>query len=216
MGSPSSSTGGWSGSKAPTGSQQSGAITETTVFELSCNGAGGSVSESVTISLLVPEPTVSLSAADSAVTSGGTATLTWTSTDAASCSAGGGWSGGKPVSGSELVGPLSTGTSFSLTCSNANGNAMAMVSVTVNGNLTLSWVAPSENVDGSALTDLAGYRIYWGVASRSYDDHVQLNDATATTHTVVLPEGDYYVAMTALDDDGNESAHSNEVLKSTQ
>ena len=182
----------------------------------SCTASGGSVSESVTVSLSVPEPTVSLSAADTIVDSGGSTTLTWTSTDAASCSASGGWSGAKPVSGTEVVGPLSAGTSFSLTCSNASGNAVAMVSVAVSGNLTLSWVAPTENVDGSALTDLAGYRIYWGVASRSYDDFVQLNDATVTAHTEVVPEGDYYVAMTALDDDGNESAYSNEVLKSTQ
>ena len=35
----------------------------------------------------------------------------------------------------------------------------------------------------------------------------------ATSFNVTLPSGDYFVAMTARDGDDNESAYSNEVLK---
>ena len=87
------------------------------------------------------------------------------------------------------------------------------ISVAVIGPVALSWVAPAENVDGSPLVDLNGYRIYYGDASRNYSDMVDVVNPTATSHTLSLASGDYYVAMTALDGDGNESAYSNEVLK---
>jgi hypothetical protein len=65
------------------------------------------------------------------------------------------------------------------------------------------------------LTDLSGYRIYYGSESRNYSDQVEINDATASSHTLSLSSGDYFVAMTALDRDGNESAYSNEVVKTS-
>ena len=40
------------------------------------------------------------------------------------------------------------------------------VSQTALGNVTLSWVAPNQNTDGSALTDLAGYKIFYGTQFR--------------------------------------------------
>ena len=36
------------------------------------------------------------------------------------------------------------------------------------GTVTLSWTPPTTNSDGSPLTDLAGYRIVYGTASRTY------------------------------------------------
>ena len=91
-----------------------------------------------------------------------------------------------------------------------------MVSVSVNGSMSLSWVAPSENVDGSRLTDLAGYRVYYGDSSRDYADMTDISSPSSTATTLILPSGDYYVAMTALDQEGNESSYSNEVLKIVQ
>ena len=75
------------------------------------------------------------------------------------------------------------------------------------------WVPPSENVDGTPLTDLAGSVIYWGTSSRSYTNSHTLNDPTATCFNIRSAPGDYYVAMTAFDREGNESAYSNEVIK---
>jgi hypothetical protein len=90
-----------------------------------------------------------------------------------------------------------------------------MIALRVNGPIALSWVAPTENVDGSPLTDLAAYRVYYGEASRAYTAQRHIDDRTQTSTTITLPSGDYFVAMTALDAEGNESAYSNEVLKST-
>jgi len=68
-------------------------------------------------------------------------------------------------------------------------------------------------VDGSPLTDLAGYEIYYGAQSRNYTDNVPVTDPLALCYTFNPAPGDYFIAMTALDVDANESAYSNEVLK---
>ena len=78
-------------------------------------------------------PTLALSASPGNVSAGGTSLLSWTSTDAAGCSASGGWSGTKAPSGSETVGPIQSTTSFQLTCLGTGGNANAIVQVTVGG-----------------------------------------------------------------------------------
>jgi hypothetical protein len=158
-------------------------------------------------------PSVSLSASALEINEGGSVSLSWSADNADGCTASGGWSGSLATSGSQNVGPLSAGTTFSLSCSGPGGSALEMLSVAVIGPVELSWVAPEENVDGSALTDLAGYRIYYGTSTRSYSDRVDLSDPAATAHTLTLASGDYYVAMTALDGEGNESGYSNEVVK---
>lgn len=88
----------------------------------------------------------------------------------------------------------------------------------VSGSAALRWVPPTQNVDGSPLTDLAGYNIYFGTESRVYGTPLPVTDAGATSTTFTVPLSDentveLYFAMTALDEDGNESAYSNEVLK---
>jgi hypothetical protein len=158
-------------------------------------------------------PTVSLSADALTVGEGGSTTLRWSATNADSCTASGGWDGTVATSGSMSVGPLDAGTTFSLSCSGPGGSALEMLAVAVEGPVALSWIAPDQNVDGSPLTDLAGYRIYYGQESRSYSDMVELGSPGATNYTLTLASGDYYVAMTALDAQGNESAYSNEVVK---
>lgn len=158
-------------------------------------------------------PTLSLRTSAPTVDQGGNVTLSWTATDAASCTAGGGWSGTFATSGSLNIGPLAVGTTFSLSCDGPGGSVLEMISVAVVGPVALSWVAPEENVDGSALVNLAGYRIYYGDGSRSYSDMVELSEPAATSHILNLASGDYYVAMTALDAQGNESGYSNEVIK---
>lgn len=77
--------------------------------------------------------------------------------------------------------------------------------------LTLAWEAPTRNADGSALTDLGGFRLYWGTASRRYDFMREVGSATETVLDSVLP-GTYYFAVTARDRSGNESGYSVEFV----
>jgi hypothetical protein len=110
------------------------------------------------------------------------------------------------------VGPLTRQTTYSLNCSGAGGSAVEMVSVAVNGSVALHWRPPTRNADGTPLTSLAAYRIYFGSQSRNYSDHVEVR-APASTFSLALPSGDYYLAMTAIGADGDESGYSNEVLR---
>jgi hypothetical protein len=87
-----------------------------------------------------------------------------------------------------------------------------MVTVSVRQAM-LSWTAPTQNVDGSALTNLAGYKVYWGTGSRSYPNTADVSGASSTSHTLALNPGTYFFAVTALDSSGNESAFSGEVSK---
>src|ERR1700682_3110915 len=53
-----------------------------------------------------PIVTVTLAASPTAVASGGASTLTWSSTNATSCTASGGWSGAKATGGTQSTGAL--------------------------------------------------------------------------------------------------------------
>ena len=174
------------------------------------SGANGSEDSGGTSS---GAPTVSLSASDSSVPEGSSVTLSWTANGADSCSASGGWSGQLGTSGNQTVGPVSAGTTYSLNCSGPGGTSLEMISVAVVGPVELSWVAPEENVDGSELVDLAGYRVYYGESSREYSESIELRDTAATSHTLNLATGSYYFAMTAFDTEGHESSYSNEVQR---
>ena len=155
-------------------------------------------------------PQVQLSAVDTQVNVGGSVELNWSSQDAASCNATGAWSGAKNASGSEVVGPISQSSTFTLSCENAAGSAVTMVSITAIGQLQLAWQAPEENVDGSPVDGIANYDVWYGTTSGQYDASQTVQGNQSST-TLALPVGSYYVAMTATDNDGNQSGYSNEV-----
>ena len=80
----------------------------------------------------------------------------------------------------------------------------------VTGSAILGWIPPTRNEDGSALTDLAGFRIYWGSVPGSYAYSLTINDPGATRHVVEgLTSGSYSFVATAFDTSGNESRFSN-------
>jgi hypothetical protein len=82
------------------------------------------------------------------------------------------------------------------------------------GSATLSWTPPTENDDGTPLTDLAGYRIYWTLQSGSLSDSISLDNPGITTYVVDnLPSGIYEFQMTAVNSAGIESDRSNPAIK---
>ena len=90
-----------------------------------------------------PAPTVTLSVSPSSITSGDSATLSWSSTNASSCTASGGWSGGKNTSGSQSVSPTSNAT-YTLTCTGTGGSANKSVTVTVTQAQTSNTTADAD------------------------------------------------------------------------
>jgi hypothetical protein len=82
------------------------------------------------------------------------------------------------------------------------------------GTATLSWEAPTQYTDGAALTDLAGYIVYWGLSSGIYPNSVTLDNPGLTTYVVDnLSNGTYYFATKAFNSEGVESAFSSEASK---
>ncbi|MDC0991096.1 Ig-like domain-containing protein [Gammaproteobacteria bacterium] len=91
-----------------------------------CGGGGGGGGSAPTPT--TPIPTVNLSADPVSVLLEGTSTLTWSSTNATSCSAS--WTTQTSSSGSEAVTISTAGNnSFSITCSGAGGSRSATVTV---------------------------------------------------------------------------------------
>jgi hypothetical protein len=87
----------------------------------------------VNVAVTPGAPVVTLAASATSVQTGGSVMLTWTSTDANSCTASGGWTGARAMSGTESIGPLNANTTFALACAGRGGSNNASVSVTITG-----------------------------------------------------------------------------------
>lgn len=84
------------------------------------------------------------------------------------------------------------------------------VTDSVNGSVTLSWTPPTANTNGSTLTNLAGYRIYYGTSSGALNQTVQVaNPGTANYVVGSLSPGTWYFRVRAYNTAGTESANSN-------
>jgi hypothetical protein len=83
------------------------------------------------------------------------------------------------------------------------------------GTATLSWTAPTKNADGSLITALAGYHIYYGTDPHNFTQTIRIKGAAHTTYVVLgLTAGKYYFAVSAYNAMGRESVKSNVVSKS--
>lgn len=118
-------------------------------------------------------PTGTLSGTVSSVNAPAKVTLTWNVVGASACTASGGWTGTKAVSGTQtLTAAIEGPTSYKLSCSGAAGTA------------TLSWVPPTQNMDGSPLTDLAGYKIRYGTSTNAMTTVIDVTDPLAKERVI--------------------------------
>lgn len=84
------------------------------------------------------------------------------------------------------------------------------------GFASLRWQAPSQRSDGDSLsmTEIAGYRIFYGTRSGDYDSVLSIDDPyTLAIQIDDLPVGTYYFVMTTVDTSGLESGYSREAVK---
>lgn len=78
--------------------------------------------------------------------------------------------------------------------------------------VTVAWTPPTKNDDGSELTDLSGYRIHYGNASKAYTASIDVPNPGLSRYTMEqLPAGQYFIAVTAVNAEGIESEYSSEV-----
>jgi hypothetical protein len=115
-----------------------------------------------------------------------------------------------------LTGTAVAGTYSNIVISVSDGTvtrALPAFSITVGsanvGTASLSWVAPTENSDGSPLTDLAGYRVYHGLSATALTDIIDRPGATNTSYSFSqLASGTHYFAVAAYNSAGVESPMS--------
>lgn len=114
---------------------------------------------------------------------------------------GGGGDGSVAASGN-----TGTATAPATTAPGTTGNASASRV----GSASLSWNAPDGNEDGSALMDLAGYRVYTGTDPNSLALNTTLTDPRTTSIQVgnLVAGATHYFAVSAYTAGGQESGRS--------
>jgi len=85
------------------------------------------------------------------------------------------------------------------------------------GSVTLAWTPPSENIDGTPLTDLAGYKIYYGSAPGNYSAEIIVDNPGISRYLVDnLTPNNWYFVVAAYDLAGHESEVTNEARTTIQ
>ena len=83
------------------------------------------------------------------------------------------------------------------------------------GAATLSWNPPTQNVDGTALVDLQGYRIYYGRDPTVLGRSVAIDNPGLSSYVIEnLEPGNWHFVMTSVNRDGVESRRTEPVSKS--
>jgi hypothetical protein len=114
-------------------------------------------------------------------------------------------------------GPGDVGTTANLTISVSDGRVTTNLrSFTVNvvatasGSATLSWAPPTQNSDGSPLTNLASYRVYFGTSYDNLPNVMNISNPGIATFVIdQLTPATWYFAVTAVNASGMESGFSN-------
>jgi hypothetical protein len=123
------------------------------------------------------------------------------------------------LSGSPTSGDVGTYSGITITVSDGTASsALPAFSITVadaqTGSATLSWSAPTLNEDGSPLTNLKGYRIYYGTSSTNLGNVLEVPTPGTTTAVVEnLSPATWYFALKAYNTSNVESGFSNVASK---
>lgn len=145
-------------------------------------------------------------------TSPATATITWNvPSTCGNLQASGSWTGAKAQSGSQQVTNVTASAAYTLTCQTPGTPA---------GSAVLEWTDPTQNKDGTPLTNLAGFYINHG-AARPLSQQIQLPHGSYTPlpggrsryEVKDLPAGPRYFTVSAYTATRVTSDPSNEVSK---
>jgi hypothetical protein len=125
------------------------------------------------------------------------------------------WATFNATSGALTGTPGSAGTYANIVISVSDGKMSASLpafTMTVSqapastGAAELTWIPPTQNTDGSVLTNLAGYKIHYGTSASTLTQTVTISNPGLTAYTMSdLPAGNYYFAITAYSTTGDES-----------
>lgn len=114
--------------------------------------------------------------------------------------------------GSGAAGTASTSPAATSAAAGTSTAAGGTTSTASSGAVTLNWMPPTENTDGTPLTNLSGYDIHYGTSSGNYTQTITVSNPGIATYVVDnLTPGNYYFSVTAVNSQGTESPLSSEV-----
>jgi Putative Ig domain len=110
------------------------------------------------------------------------------------------------------VNPL--GSSSGTGSGGTSGGGSGGTTTPTTGSATVNWVPPTQNTNGSSLTNLAGYTISYGTSASQLTSTVKVTNAGLTSYVIEnLPAGTYYFGVEAYNSAGETSAVSNVASK---
>jgi hypothetical protein len=118
------------------------------------------------------------------------------------------------LSGTPAAADVGTYANIQISVSDGEARvALPAFTISVNqmsaGNATLDWIPPTENTDGSVLTNLAGYNVHYGTSPDQLTQVIKLANPGLTSYVVDnLTTGTWYFAITSYAADGVESSNS--------
>ncbi len=96
-----------------------------------------------------------------------------------------------------------------VTSTSSSSGSSSGATTSTSDNVTLSWSAPTENTNGSALTNLAGYIIYYGTSASAMTQTIDINTVGMLTYVVDnLSAGSWYFQIVAVNSAGEQSSPS--------
>jgi hypothetical protein len=119
------------------------------------------------------------------------------------------------LSGTPGAGDVGSDGNIIISVSDGTSSAsLAAFSISVtqaaSGSATLTWSAPTQNTNGTPLTNLAGFHIYYGTSASNLNQSVQIANPGLTTYVFSsLASGTWYFSINDYTTAGTESAVSN-------
>ncbi len=131
--------------------------------------------------------------------------LTWSSSPIGptSCTASGGWSGTKAGAGTETLPEITASATYALTCSWPSTAGVA----------TVTWTAPTQNSNGTPLTNLARYDVVYGTSLATLGSTVSVTAPATSAQVPGLASGTWYFGVYAVNTNEARSALSNVASK---
>jgi hypothetical protein len=118
------------------------------------------------------------------------------------------------LSGTPAAADVGTYANVQISVSDGKASvALPAFTITVNqmsaGNAALDWIPPTDNNDGTVLTNLAGYNVHYGTSPDQLTQVVKVANPGLTSYVVDnLTSGTWYFAVTSYATDGMESSRS--------
>lgn len=125
------------------------------------------------------------------------------------------------VTGTPTMADVGTDSGITISASAGGESAsLSPFSITVaqtaptSGSASITWTIPTQNTDGTPLTDLAGFKVMYGTSPVELTQTVTVSDPTSTSYVLNnLSSGTWYFAVVSVNSAGVESSPTNVASK---